>query len=296
MWKGLPLFIIGIFIVNGLGAVVVVGYHTKQETQVLSPSILTINNDKYEVNAKYSYIRSYPGGGGIFIIKMTPKNDFCGYVSLKIDADSNLNARLDKYILNKNSQIAELTIQPNKQIELKTYEIKLTTTYHKNSRYMRLINWISKIRFPFLSNLINFLFRRFKIDQEYVRCPYNNQKLLLKVEMFSWTSDSLADAIIKRDELIDWLETEHPEFGVFSGKNSYAYITYPAHLIVEHWTFLYDKWEMRICFHVMIPPYNWSMIGLRPRGEFDFVFAAKREYNGTTYEIPISDYPIFYGY
>ena len=78
--------------------------------------------------------------------------------------------------------------------------------------------------------------------------------------------------------------------------NSFAYITYPAHLIVEHWTFLYDNWEMRICYHVMIPPYNWSMLWLRPLGELDAVFSAKREWNGTAYEIPICDYPTFYGY
>ena len=98
------------------------------------------------------------------------------------------------------------------------------------------------------------------------------------------------------NELIDWLETNHPEFGSFSTANSYAYITYLAHLIVEHWTFLYDEWEMRICFHVMIPPYDWSMIWLRPRGEVDAIFSAKRESDGTVYEIPISDYPTYYNY
>jgi len=296
MKKIFIIFIIGIFIVNGLGIEIVVGNYTKEETQILSPSTQTINNDKYEINSKYSYIRSYPGGGGIFIIKMTPKNDFCGYVSLQINADSNLNAVLDKHILNKKSQIAELTIQPNEQIELKTYEIKLTATYHKNSKHIKFINLINKIRFPFLPNLISFLFRRFNNGQGYVYSSDINQELVLEVEMFDWTSENLANATIKRDELINWIETEHPEFGIFSGKNFYAYITYPAHLIVEHWTFLYNKWEMRICYHVTIPPYNWLMICLRPRGEFDFVFAAKREYNGTTYEIPISDYPVFYGY
>ena len=255
-----------------------------------------IDNNKYEIAAKYSHIRSYPNGGGIFIIKMTPKNGFSGYVSLKYDSDPVLNAQLDRETLNKQSQVAELTIKPNELTENKTYEIEITATYHKKSRHATLDNWISKIRFPFLSYLISRLFNCYSSYSAYSHLSYNNEKLVLEVEVLGWSAGNLPDAIIKQNELIDWLESEHPEFGTFSDKNSFAYVTYPAHLVVEHWTFLYDNWEMRICYHVMIPPHNWSMIWLRQRGEVDAVFAAKREYDGTTYEIPISEYPVHYGY
>jgi hypothetical protein len=296
MKKIFTILIIGIFVVNGLCTVVVVGDITKQNIQVLSPNSRTINNDKFEIEAKYSYIRSYLGGGGIFIIKMTPKNDFSGFVTLQINANPNLNAQLDKDTLNKQLQIAEIAIQPNDLTEFKTYEIELTATYHKKSSHVTFLNWISKIRFPLLSYIISRLFNWFNGDSQGTDLSNIYETLTLEVEMFNWSSDNLTDAVVERDELIDWLEVEHPEFGVFSGMNSFAYITYPAHLIVEHWTFLYDNWEMRICYHVMIPPYNWSMLWLRPLGEVDAVFSAKREYNGTAYEIPISDYPTFYGY
>ena len=46
----------------------------------------------------------------------------------------------------------------------------------------------------------------------------------------------------------------------------------------------------------MIPPYNWSKLLLRERGEVDAIFSAKRESDGTTYEISIDEYPTFYGY
>ncbi len=296
MKKMLPLLVIGVLVLSGLGAGVAIGEEIKQETQRSYPNIQTINNDKFEIVAKYSYIRSYPEGGGIFIIKMTPKNGFSGYVSLQINADPNLNAQLDRENLNKQSQVAELTIQPNELTELKTYEIVLTATYHKKSRHATFLNWISKIKFPILSYLISRLFNRCNGDSGGTHLSHIDETLVLEVEMFDWSSDNLPDAIIKRDELIDWLEAEHPEFGTFSGENWFAYVTYPAHLIVEHWTFLYEKWEMRICYHVMIPPHNWSKLWLRPRGEVDAVFAAKREYDGTAYEIPVSDYPTFYGY
>lgn len=118
----------------------------------------------------------------------------------------------------------------------------------------------------------------------------------LNVEMINWPSGNAQPAMVKRDDFVAWLETEHPEFGRFSGREWFPYMTYPGILVVEHWTFLDQDWEMRICFHVMIPPHDWSMILLRPRGEWDPIFAARRESDGTIYEIPISDYPTFFSY
>jgi len=297
MKKILPLLVAGVLVLSGLGAGVVFGEEIERETKRLFPETHTIDNNRFEIEAKYSYIRSYPGGGGMFIIKMTPKIGFSGHVSLQINADSDLNAQLDRETLNKKSRVAELTIQPNEFVETnKTYEIVLTATYHKKPKPVAFFNWVSEIKSPRLSYLASLLFNRCNGDPDCTHLSYIDETLVLEVEMFGWTSENLNEAVIKRDELIDWLEVEHPEFGTFSGEDWFAYVTYPAHLIVEHWTFLYEKWEMRICYHVTIPPHNWSKVWLRPRGEVDAVFAAKREYNGTAYEIPVEDYPTYYGY
>ena len=48
--------------------------------------------------------------------------------------------------------------------------------------------------------------------------------------------------------------------------------------------------------YVMIPPYDWSMLYLRKRGTLEPIFAAKRETDNTIHEIPVSDYPILFGY
>lgn len=296
MKKIFPILILGILVINVLGAGITFGKDIEQEIQHSNPNNSKISNIRFDIEAKYSYIRSYPGGGGIFIIKMIPKIGFSGYVSLQINADPNLNAQLNKEQLDKQSRVAELTIQPNELTEIKTYEIVIIATYHKKAKCASLLDWIGKIKFPFLSYLINRLFNLNNGDSGGTFLSNIDEKLVFEIEMINWSSENLPTAIIKRDELIDWLETEHPEFGTFSGENSFAYVTYPAHLIVEHWTFLYEKWEMRICYHVTVPPHNWSMVWLRPRGEVDAVFAAKREYNGTAYEIPIEDYPTYYGY
>jgi hypothetical protein len=254
-----------------------------------------ICSNKFEIKAKYSYIRSYPGGGGIFIIYIIPGDGFSGYVSLKINSDPDLNIEADKKILNKDSQVAEITINPIETAELKTYEIKITASYHGKTKQMSFIDLINKMRFPILSRFINLLLNHFNINY-YEKFLLDTKTIILEVEMFDWTSDNLPNATIKRDEFVDWLEEKHPEFGTFKDKIFFAYLTYPAHLVVEHWSFLYDYWEMRICFHVTIPPYNWSQISLRKRGEIEAIFAAKRESDGAVYEIPIEDYPIFYGY
>ena len=124
----------------------------------------------------------------------------------------------------------------------------------------------------------------------------DTQTVTFDIEMFNWTSAGVDEAIAKRDPLIQWLETEHPELGNFSNQEWFAYGTYPYILVVEHWTFLNSEWEMRICFHVMIPPGDWTMIQIRRRGEWDPILAARRDSDGTTYELPISEYPTFYGY
>ena len=42
------------------------------------------------------------------------------------------------------------------------------------------------------------------------------------------------------------------------------YATYSGILVVMHHTFLDMDWELRLSYHAMIPPYNWSNILLRP--------------------------------
>ena len=220
-----------------------------------SPDLNSPETHYFTIDAKYRKIRSYPEGGGVFIVRATQSNDLFQEIKLSINADAELNALIDVNDINRHSGIAEITIRPEQSIELGTHPI---TVYATRSN--------------------------------------TTQTIELKVETINWSSGNVEMAIEKRDEFVDWLETEHPEFGTFSGRDWFPYITYPGILVVEHWTFLDQDWEMRVCFHIMIPPYDWSMLLLRPRGEWDPIFAAKRESDGTTYEIPIGDYPIFFSY
>ena len=295
MKKILPLFMVGILVLSGLAVGNALGEETNQEIQHAHHNIQVVNSNEFTIGAKYSYIRSYRGGGGIFIINITPKNDFSGFVFLWIKAAPNLNTRLDKRYLNKDSRIAEITICPNEFTEIKTHQIVLIAIHFKMpilTTIFHVINNLLPARLQFSTNRL--------YDYQNVSflatSLFEIRKLVFEVEIFNWSSDNLPDAIVKKDELIKWLESKHPEFGTFSDKESFAYVTYPGILIVEHWTFLYKEWEVRICYHVMIPPHDWSKIWLRKLGEVQPIFAAIQESDGTTYEIPVSDYPTFYGY
>jgi hypothetical protein len=230
---------------------------------------IAINPEKrscsgFGLEAKHSYIRSYPGGGGVFIVKLNPGDNFTGIVGLQLAADPALNARLDRRTLSAQSKIAEIVIRPSETAEIRMYQIDITACLLANVMSQSLCRTVS-----------------------------------VEVEMIPWGPANPRDAIAKRDPLVEWIQQTHSEFGTFDDQEWYPYITYPGILVVEHWTFLNEEWEMRICFHVMIPPHDWSMIQLRRHGEWDPVFAARREHNGTDYEIceiPVSEYPDFFGY
>ncbi len=291
----MPLLIVGILVlsVNGMGFTT--SEKTENEINISHSTINQLNNGDFEIVTKYNYIRSYQKGGGIFIINMTPNDDFSGFVFLWMKSNPNLNAKLDRRILNKGSSVAEITISPNELTEIKTYQILLFAIHFKIPILTKIVHFLGNIFSKKLYLSTSLLYNH--LNDSFLRNHlFEIRKLVFLVEMFNWSSESLSEALVKKEELIKWLESEHPEFGIFPDKKWFAYVTYPGILVVEHWTFLYEEWEMRICYHVMIPPYNWSKICLRKRGEVNSIFAAMRESDGNTYKIPLSEYQTHYGY
>jgi hypothetical protein len=210
----------------------------------------------FTIKAKFSYIKSNPNGGGVFIIKLIPRYDFSDNVSLLIDSDELLNPQLTQCFLNENISVSELELRPDRLILPGIYNITLIASNNKISH-----------------------------------------EISLKVEIINITTSEPSIQILeKRDEFIEYLHSEYPDMGNFSNQDWYSYMTYPGIIVVEHWTFLSREYEMRMCYHATIPPHNWSKIRLRPRGDWNPIFAAVIEFDGRTYEIPVSEYPIMFGY
>ena len=103
------------------------------------------------------------------------------------------------------------------------------------------------------------------------------------------------DATGKLNAFKDWLIELNPQYGSAIESDYFLYRTYQV-LVVEHYTVLTPDYEIRFCYHVMIPPHDWSMIRIRKRNFIEPEFCARRETDGTIQEIPISEYPILFGY
>jgi hypothetical protein len=68
-----------------------------------------------------------------------------------------------------------------------------------------------------------------------------------------------------RNKFTQWLSTNHPELGITNETAWIGTVVNPRILVVMHYMFLSEDWEMYVTWHVMIPPYDWARIYLRHR-------------------------------
>jgi hypothetical protein len=73
------------------------------------------------------------------------------------------------------------------------------------------------------------------------------------------------EAAAMRNRFTQWLETNHPELGITNSTTWTDTVVNPRVLVVMHYMFLSEDWEMYVTWHVMIPPYDWTRIYLRHR-------------------------------
>ncbi len=68
-----------------------------------------------------------------------------------------------------------------------------------------------------------------------------------------------------RQTFVTWLAANHPELGITNKTDWIGTIVSPEWLVVTHYLFFSESWEMHVSWHVMIPPYDWARIDLRHR-------------------------------
>ncbi|MFH0761940.1 MAG: hypothetical protein V2A67_10600 [Bacteroidota bacterium] len=218
------------------------------------------DNEEYSFNleGKYDSIRSCPGGGGIFILKVNNTGNQTERINLELQCDRKLNASLSRNHVDSDQSVFEVLINPANTVSISDFNIKVIGE------------------------------RKGHTDS-----------LNLYVSVIDWenTSELGETAETKKTTFVNWLNTDYPDIDITDQTDWDIYTTYPQILIVEHYTLLSEKYELRICCHVMIPPYDWSMIRIRERNSFEAFFAAKLDStNGPVYQIPVEDYPSLFGY
>ena len=85
------------------------------------------------------------------------------------------------------------------------------------------------------------------------------------IEVIPGEDDLGETASQMRDMFIPWLATNHPELGITTETEWTGTIVNPRILVVMHYIFISDEWEIYLTWHVMIPPYDWTRIHLRHR-------------------------------
>lgn len=85
------------------------------------------------------------------------------------------------------------------------------------------------------------------------------------IEVIDWEDDLSEIAAKMRDKFVPWLASNHHELGITSETEWVGTIVNPGILVVMHYLFYSDDWEIYVTWHVMIPPYDWTKIYLRSR-------------------------------
>jgi hypothetical protein len=90
------------------------------------------------------------------------------------------------------------------------------------------------------------------------------------------------------DRFVSWLATNHPELGITDDTAWNGTMVSPVWLVVSHYLFFSEEWEVHIAWHIMIPPDDWATIDLRHRfNELEPSYAFKiTSVNATSEPVP----------
>jgi hypothetical protein len=83
--------------------------------------------------------------------------------------------------------------------------------------------------------------------------------------VFAWEDDREEYARVLLGVFTPWLAANRPDLGITPDSEFDGSLVAPQLLVVSHYLFLSEEWEMGLAWHVMIPPDDWAEIYLRPR-------------------------------
>jgi hypothetical protein len=217
------------------------------------PSV--VEQGDYSITAPYDSIRTYPGGGGLFLVSLRPAPDYAGDTRLRIEAPPLLHATVRPSVLTATDTVAEILLRPEATLAIDRHAVTVIAEHAGSER-----------------------------------------RLHLSVIALVWSPPDSAAVLQRIEAFRAWCAARDPALAAAFAVPEFIYNTYPEILIVEHHTILAPAWEVRLCAHVMIPPWDWSKLRLRRRGSIEPLLAAQRESDGSIREIPVSEYPTLCGY
>ena len=91
------------------------------------------------------------------------------------------------------------------------------------------------------------------------------EKATTTIPVVEWSNEEPELAPQIRDMFVSWLEANHPELNMTGQTEWSGTLVTPRFLVVTHYLYFSEEWEMHVYWHVMIEPYNWARIELRQR-------------------------------
>jgi hypothetical protein len=88
-----------------------------------------------------------------------------------------------------------------------------------------------------------------------------------KFEVAEGEDDRQEYAEMLLDRFVSWLATNHPELGITADTAWNGTMVSPVWLVVSHYLFFSEEWELHIEWHIMVPPDDWARIDIRHRFE-----------------------------
>ena len=95
-------------------------------------------------------------------------------------------------------------------------------------------------------------------------------------------------------KFIPWLTKNRSEFGITEETEWIGTVVKPRILVVMHYLFFSDEWEMGLIWHITIEPHNWARIYLRRRyietaPSYAFELSSWTAENYTIQEVSLKD-------
>ena len=216
----------------------------------------------YTLESDPDSLVSYGGGGGIFVLSMTPDDDFEGKVTLSLNVDPVLNARLTTEFLSRDQTVAEVTIRPDSFLTPDTYTISVVAMHTGAVDTLSLG----------VSTLVDGM-------------PWG-------IPSGEWHDDCVER---KRNELLSWLDTTHPQLRMKMDQKWFSYNQKVSNWEGMSWggcaTWISLSREWEIWIREVVVPQPPTRFLLRKRGQKEPVLAARKDSpKGALYEIPTSEF------
>jgi hypothetical protein len=84
-------------------------------------------------------------------------------------------------------------------------------------------------------------------------------------QVLTWEDDRAEQASEILDLFTSWLAENRSDLGITPETEFEGTLLAPQLLVVSHYGFFNDEWEIGLSWHVMIPPDDFSEVYLRPR-------------------------------